>query len=159
VICHFVKWVWGKNVVCMGWDSFVDLWLRNERNHCSKFVYFGSDVSLSQWLMTSSQNNVLQKILSPVPWYSSLHTTLFVKLALLHINIIVAQLLSGWTPMACGVCPLSSTNSFLGSFGSKYEERWCNLGIFVAFICLNVTGTCVLYWLARFPRTRKFKSH
>lgn len=59
---------------------------------------------------------------------------------------------------ACGICPLGSTNSYLESIGSRYEQRWRNLGIFVAFICFNVAGTFLLYWLARVPKRKKIKS-
>jgi ABC-type multidrug transport system permease subunit len=47
------------------------------------------------------------------------------------------------------ICPFSSTNSLLVSLGSKYGERWRNLGIFVAFIYFDVTVTFLLYLLVR----------
>lgn len=55
----------------------------------------------------------------------------------------------------CGICPLGSTNVFLDSIGVRYEERWHNLGIFVAFIGVNVVGTFLLHWLARVPKKGK----
>lgn len=57
----------------------------------------------------------------------------------------------------CSVCPLGTTDDFLDSIGSRYEDRWRNLGIFVVFIVLNVVGTFALYWLARVPKKRKGK--
>jgi ATP-binding cassette subfamily G (WHITE) protein 2 (PDR) len=58
---------------------------------------------------------------------------------------------------ACGVCSLGTTDSFLDSIGSRYRDRWRNLGIFVAFIVVNVVLTFALYWLARVPKKTKAK--
>jgi ATP-binding cassette subfamily G (WHITE) protein 2 (PDR) len=68
-----------------------------------------------------------------------------------------ASIISTDRDKSCDVCPLGTANAFLDSIGSRYEERWRNLGIFVVFIVLNIVGTFALHWLTRVPKKRKKK--
>lgn len=54
----------------------------------------------------------------------------------------------------CQICTMSDTNTFLASIDSYYDERWKNLGIFIAFIAFNYAMTYFLYWLARVPKKK-----
>lgn len=54
---------------------------------------------------------------------------------------------------ACELCSLSSTNSFLASVSSYYDQRWRNFGFMWVYIGFNVLAALGLYWLARVPRS------
>ncbi|CUM65810.1 uncharacterized protein PRCAT00003458001 [Priceomyces carsonii] len=57
----------------------------------------------------------------------------------------------------CQFCTMSSTNSFLASISSYYDQRWRNFGIFICFIAFNIIGTVFFYWLARVPKGNREK--
>lgn len=59
---------------------------------------------------------------------------------------------------ACQFCTLADTNVFLQSVVSDFGERWRNLGIVWAYIAFNVIATCLLYWLARVPKSWSIRS-
>jgi ATP-binding cassette subfamily G (WHITE) protein 2 (PDR) len=52
----------------------------------------------------------------------------------------------------CQLCPMSTTNAFLTSISLHYSYRWRNLGIFIAYIVINIVGAIFFYWLARVPK-------
>jgi ATP-binding cassette subfamily G (WHITE) protein 2 (PDR) len=54
---------------------------------------------------------------------------------------------------SCSVCLMSSTNTFLTSIRAKWDERWMNFGIFLAFCVINIILCVFLYWLARVPKS------
>lgn len=53
----------------------------------------------------------------------------------------------------CQFCSFSSTNTFLASVSSNYDERWRNFGLMWVYIGFNVAAALGLYWLARVPRS------
>ena len=57
----------------------------------------------------------------------------------------------------CQYCKMATTNAFLSSVNAKYDQRWRNYGIFVAFICINIILTIFFYWLARVPKGTRQK--
>lgn len=52
----------------------------------------------------------------------------------------------------CEFCAMSTTNAFLKAVSLNYDLRWRNLGIFIAYIFINVALATFLYWLARVPK-------
>jgi len=52
----------------------------------------------------------------------------------------------------CEFCPMSTTNAFLKYVSLSYDTRWRDLGIFIAFIVINMIGATFFYWLARVPK-------
>ncbi|CEP24325.1 CDR4 [Cyberlindnera jadinii] len=63
-------------------------------------------------------------------------------------------LVDGSATSECGLCPMSSTNAFLSSISCSYSRKWRNLGIFCAYIVINIVGALLFYWLARVPKKR-----
>lgn len=57
----------------------------------------------------------------------------------------------------CEYCQMASTNDFLRSINVYFDERWRDLGIFIAFIAINIIGTIFFYWLARVPKGNREK--
>lgn len=57
----------------------------------------------------------------------------------------------------CEFCTIKETNVFLASLGSYYSQRWRNIGIFIAYIFINIGGTIFFYWLARVPKGTRQK--
>mmetsp|Transcript_5800 Transcript_5800/g.5746 ORF Transcript_5800/g.5746 Transcript_5800/m.5746 type:complete len:1502 (-) Transcript_5800:142-4647(-) len=57
----------------------------------------------------------------------------------------------------CQFCSIDSTNTFLASVNSYYDERWRNWGIFICFIAINMILTVFFYWLARVPKGNREK--
>lgn len=49
----------------------------------------------------------------------------------------------------CQVCPVSSTDAVLTTFGMNYHERWRSFGISLAYILFNISGALALYWAFR----------
>lgn len=54
---------------------------------------------------------------------------------------------------SCAFCSLSTTNTFLASVSSYYDQRWRNFGLMWVYIGFNVVAALGLYWLARVPRS------
>ena len=54
---------------------------------------------------------------------------------------------------SCEFCSMSSTNTFLASVSSYYDQRWRNFGLMFAYIGFNVVTALALYWLSRVPRS------
>ncbi|RDA82442.1 hypothetical protein CP532_4514 [Ophiocordyceps camponoti-leonardi (nom. inval.)] len=52
----------------------------------------------------------------------------------------------------CSYCPLASTNSFLASVSSNYDDRWRNFGLLWVYIGFNIVAALGVYWLARVPK-------
>lgn len=57
----------------------------------------------------------------------------------------------------CQFCPMESTNMYLGSVKSLYEERYRNFGIMWVYVVFNIFGALFLYWLVRMPKKNVFK--
>ena len=55
----------------------------------------------------------------------------------------------------CSFCAIDSTNVFLSSVSSSYEQRWRNFGIMWVYIGFNVIAAITIYWLARVPKKAK----
>ncbi|KAF8850810.1 hypothetical protein BDZ45DRAFT_708183 [Acephala macrosclerotiorum] len=52
----------------------------------------------------------------------------------------------------CLYCSIGQTDVFLASIGSKFSQRWRNLGIMWAYVLFNAGAAVGLYWLARVPK-------
>ncbi|CDR37662.1 CYFA0S01e14422g1_1 [Cyberlindnera fabianii] len=52
----------------------------------------------------------------------------------------------------CAFCAMSFTDDFLASVGLDYNTRWRDLGIFIAYIFINIAGAALFYWLFRVPK-------
>ncbi|KAI0469153.1 ABC-2 type transporter-domain-containing protein [Xylaria cf. heliscus] len=52
----------------------------------------------------------------------------------------------------CAYCPIADTNSYLGSIGIQYSDRWRNFGLLFVYIGFNIFGALFLYWLTRVPK-------
>ncbi|ABN66626.2 ABC transporter [Scheffersomyces stipitis CBS 6054] len=52
----------------------------------------------------------------------------------------------------CQFCTMANTNVFLNSINADYYTRYRDMGLFVAFIGINVICTVFFYWLARVPK-------
>ncbi|KAK6455861.1 ABC-2 type transporter-domain-containing protein [Scheffersomyces xylosifermentans] len=57
----------------------------------------------------------------------------------------------------CGFCSMANSNVFLKKVGADYTRRGRDIGIFIAFICVNILGTLLFYYIARVPRTSRQK--
>ena len=55
----------------------------------------------------------------------------------------------------CVFCTGSETNIYLKGVSAQYGDRWRNLGIFVAYMGVNVAACLGFYWLARVPKGKK----
>ncbi|KAL2067593.1 hypothetical protein VTL71DRAFT_2018 [Oculimacula yallundae] len=55
----------------------------------------------------------------------------------------------------CRFCALDSTNQFLQSLGSTYDNRWRNFGFMWIYIVFNACAAVALYWLVRVPKKTK----
>lgn len=54
---------------------------------------------------------------------------------------------------SCQFCSLATTNAFLSSVSSDYDERWRNFGLMWVYVVFNLIAAVALYWLARVPRS------
>ncbi|KZW03209.1 hypothetical protein EXIGLDRAFT_803466 [Exidia glandulosa HHB12029] len=52
----------------------------------------------------------------------------------------------------CQSCLLSSTNQFLATISSSYDQRWRDWVIDTSYIVFNGLGALFFYWLARVPK-------
>ncbi|KAK1149844.1 Multidrug resistance protein [Aspergillus melleus] len=52
----------------------------------------------------------------------------------------------------CQFCSMSSSDTFLASVSSDYDERWRNFGLMWIYIVFNVAAALALYWLGRLPK-------
>lgn len=57
----------------------------------------------------------------------------------------------------CKFCTVADTNVFLKSISIDYSTRGRDIGIFIAFIFVNVIGTFLFYYLARVPKGSRQK--
>jgi len=55
----------------------------------------------------------------------------------------------------CTFCAADSTNTFLASVNSFYDQRWRNFGILWAYIAFNVVAALFFYWVLRVPKKSK----
>lgn len=51
----------------------------------------------------------------------------------------------------CQFCAFGSTDEFLASVSSRYEDRWRNYGILWAYIVISFLVALGLYWVLRVP--------
>lgn len=56
--------------------------------------------------------------------------------------------------LLCEYCPIATTNAFLNTVATSFDDRWRNLGIVWAYVAFNAGATLALYWLARVPKKR-----
>jgi ATP-binding cassette subfamily G (WHITE) protein 2 (PDR) len=71
-----------------------------------------------------------------------------------YISIAGGYLVDDNAPESCQYCSVQSTNTFLASVGSNYDDRWRNFGILWAFIFFNIFAALGLYWLVRVPKKK-----
>lgn len=55
----------------------------------------------------------------------------------------------------CEFCPLSNTNDYLSTVNIRFEGRWRNFGIVLAYIVFNVMAAFAMYKLFRVPKRRR----
>ncbi|GKZ95688.1 hypothetical protein AnigIFM59636_009696 [Aspergillus niger] len=55
----------------------------------------------------------------------------------------------------CEFCPLSNTNDYLSTVNIRFEDRWRNFGIVLAYIVFNVMAAFAMYKLFRVPKRRR----
>ncbi|KAF2756238.1 hypothetical protein EJ05DRAFT_518928 [Pseudovirgaria hyperparasitica] len=48
---------------------------------------------------------------------------------------------------SCFYCSVASSDAVLYALGFKYDERWRNVGLMLAYIVFNVAGIAFLFWL------------
>ncbi|KAK7677291.1 ABC_PDR_domain2 protein [Cerrena zonata] len=58
---------------------------------------------------------------------------------------------------SCEFCTVASTDVYLKGIGADYTTRGRDVGIFIAFIIINMIGTVLFYWLARVPKGTRQK--
>lgn len=49
----------------------------------------------------------------------------------------------------CEYCSMSTSNVFLESVSSYYDQRWRNFGLIWVYIAFNIAATLFLYWYIR----------
>ncbi|KAL7423778.1 Multidrug resistance protein [Cryptotrichosporon argae] len=64
-------------------------------------------------------------------------------------------LLSDAATTECQFCSISSTDTFLASFGVYYDHRWRDFGLMWIYIVFNIAAAIAIYWLARVPKKSK----
>lgn len=52
----------------------------------------------------------------------------------------------------CDFCPLATTDIFLATTSSSYDNRWRSYGLMWIYIVFNLFAALSLYWLARVPK-------
>lgn len=57
----------------------------------------------------------------------------------------------------CEYCPIKSTNEFLASINSHWEDRWRNFGLLWVYVAFNIGAALFFYWLARVPKKSNVK--
>jgi ATP-binding cassette subfamily G (WHITE) protein 2 (PDR) len=57
----------------------------------------------------------------------------------------------------CQFCAIQSTDTFLASLSSSYDDVWRNFGILWVYVIFNIFAALALYWLIRMPKTKKEK--
>lgn len=76
-----------------------------------------------------------------------------------YLNVTgTGYLIDNNTRTDCQFCTLSSTNSFLASVASSYDDRWRDFGIMWVFIIFNVFAALGFYWWTRMPKGKKVKT-
>ncbi len=60
--------------------------------------------------------------------------------------------------IACQYCTIESTNTFLASVFSFYDQRWRNFVLMLVYVVFNAFAALGIYWLARVPRKNLGKS-
>jgi ATP-binding cassette, subfamily G (WHITE), member 2, PDR len=58
----------------------------------------------------------------------------------------------------CGLCTMSSTDTFLATVSIYWKDAWRNLGFMWAYIVFNISAALLLYWVARVPKTKRAKA-
>ncbi|CAH2353807.1 pleiotropic ABC efflux transporter of multiple drugs [[Candida] railenensis] len=74
-----------------------------------------------------------------------------------YIDFAGGYLVDSSTTGICQYCALSSTDTFLSTVHAYYDKRKRDIGIFSAFIFINIAGTIFFYWLTRVPKGSKQK--
>ena len=69
------------------------------------------------------------------------------------------QLLNPNSKQKCQFCPVKSTDAVLALLGYRYDSRWRDLAITVAYSVINVAAALGMYWLFRVSRTPKRQNH
>jgi ATP-binding cassette, subfamily G (WHITE), member 2, PDR len=55
---------------------------------------------------------------------------------------------------SCEYCPIATTNDFLASINSNFDNRWRNFGLLWVYTVFNIAAALFFYWLARVPKGR-----
>jgi ATP-binding cassette subfamily G (WHITE) protein 2 (PDR) len=76
-----------------------------------------------------------------------------------YIEVMHGTLLNHEATVDCKICPMSSTDQFLGSLNMSYSDVPRNIGLMFAYVGFNIVAALILYWLFRVPKhwSRKVK--
>ena len=74
-----------------------------------------------------------------------------------YMKVAGGYLLNENSTTECEFCTMKVTNVFLKMIGSDYSKRGRDIGIYIAFIGINIIGTFILYWFARVPKNFDIK--
>lgn len=55
----------------------------------------------------------------------------------------------------CRYCPIKTTDTFLESLSSNFDNRWRDFGIGMVYIVFNIGASLFLYWLVRMPKGKR----
>ncbi|KAH7133701.1 ABC-2 type transporter-domain-containing protein [Dactylonectria macrodidyma] len=72
-----------------------------------------------------------------------------------YISATGGYLLDESSTTSCDYCTISSTNTFLTSLSSNFDNRWRDFGIGMVYIFFNIGAALGLYWLVRMPKGKK----
>ncbi|CDK26871.1 unnamed protein product [Kuraishia capsulata CBS 1993] len=114
---------------------------------CSPFTYWISGV-LSTGLANAKVTCSSKEILS----FPTFNSTACGEYMAPYMAVAGGYLVDPESTTTCEYCSLAKTNVYLDSINAPYSESWRNLGIFIAYIVINATATCAIYYLARVPK-------
>jgi ATP-binding cassette subfamily G (WHITE) protein 2 (PDR) len=73
----------------------------------------------------------------------------------LYIDTVGGYLSNADATTSCGLCTMSSTDTFLATVSIHWRDAWRNFGFMWAYIVFNIFAALALYWLARVPKPKR----
>ncbi|CAI5759590.1 unnamed protein product [Candida verbasci] len=74
-----------------------------------------------------------------------------------YISLAGGYLVNPDSTESCQFCKMDRTDQYLNSIGISRHNIGRDIGIFIAFIIINMIGTFILYWLFRVPKGNRQK--
>lgn len=131
-------------------DQFPGFWIFMYR--CNPFTYLIS-IMLSVGLANTTVECSSTELAKFAP-YGGMNCSSYMKP---YIDVAGGYLVDPAATDVCEYCRIQYTNVFLKSISANYETRGRDLGIFIAFIFVDVIGTILFYYLARVPKGSRQK--